>query len=93
MIAFYNEKELEETPAGFSEYDLSWDLRKALLMNETHTARVLFYGEKAPRKSNGLFLTGVLFWKLFIFKKIKVEKREGYTSSLSSKSRTVSGRF
>ena len=54
MIAFYSEKELEETPARFSEYDLSWDLRKALLMNETHTARVFFYGKKAPRRSNGL---------------------------------------
>ena len=42
MIAFYSEKELEETPARFSEYDLSWDLRKALLMNETHTTRVFF---------------------------------------------------
>ena len=26
MIAFYSEKELEETPARFSEYDLSLDV-------------------------------------------------------------------
>ena len=73
MIVFYSKKELEETPARFSEYDLSWDPRKALLMNETHTARVFFYGKKAPRRSNGLFLTGILLWKLFIIKKIKVD--------------------
>ena len=87
IIAFYSEKELEETPAKFAGYDLSWDLWKALLMNETHMARVFFYGKKAPRRSNGLFLTGVLFWKLLIFKKIKVEKREGYTSSLAPRVR------
>ena len=69
MIAFDSEKKLEETPARFSEYDLSWDLGKALLMNETHTARVFFYGKKAPRKSNGLFLTGVLFRKLYFQEK------------------------
>ena len=87
MIAFYSEKKLEEMLVKFSEYDLSGDLRKALLMNETHTTRVFFYGKKAPRKSNGLFQTGVLFWKLIIFKKIKVEKREGYTSSLAPRVR------
>ena len=87
MIAFYSEKKLEEMPAKFSEYDLSEDLRKAVLMNETHTARVIFCGRKAPRKSNCHFLTGVLFWKLFMFKKMKVEKREGYTASLAPRVR------
>ena len=93
MIAFYSEKKLEEMPAKFSEYDLSRDLRKALLMNETHTTRTFFYGKKATRKSNGLFLTGVLFWKLFIFKKTKVEKREGYTSSLAPRVRQFQEAF
>ena len=50
MVAFYSEKELEEIPARFSEYDLSWDLWKALLMNETHTAKVFFYGKKSSQK-------------------------------------------
>ena len=36
MIAFYSEKELEETPAKFAGYDLSGDLRKALQMNESY---------------------------------------------------------
>ena len=63
ITAFYSEKELEEAPARFSEYDLSWDLRKALLMNETHTTRIFFYGKKAPRKSNGLFLTSESNWR------------------------------
>ena len=76
LIAFYSEKKVE-MPAKFSEHDLSGDLRKALLMNGTHTAKVLFYGKKARRKINGLFLTGVLFWKLFIFKKIKVRREKG----------------
>ena len=52
-------------------------------MNETHTAKGFFYGKKAPRRSNGFFPTGILFWKLFIIKKIKVEKREGWTSFLA----------
>ena len=34
MTAFYSQKKLEEMPAKFSQYDLSWDLRKALLMNK-----------------------------------------------------------
>ena len=78
----YSKKELKEIPAKFVGYDLSGDLQKALQMNESHTTKVIFYNEKAPRRSNGLFLTGVQFWK-FSFKKIRVEKREGYTSSLA----------
>ena len=77
MIAFYGEKELEETPAKFSEYNPLWDLRKVLLMNESHTTRVFFNKDKAPRRTNGLFLTGVLFWKLFIFKKQGFKKWKG----------------
>ena len=45
-IAFYSEKDLEEPPARFSKYNHSWDLRKALLMNETHTTRVVFEGKR-----------------------------------------------
>ena len=56
-------------------------------MNEAHTARVFFYGKKAPMRSNGLFLNGILFWKLFIIKKIKVEKRDRYTFSLAPRAR------
>ena len=56
-------------------------------MIKTHTAGVFFYGKKAPRRNNGLLLTGILFWKLFKIKKIKVEKRDGYTSSLAPRVR------
>ena len=61
MIGFYSEKELKKVTAKFARYDLSGNLRNALQMNESNTTRVLFYKEKAPRRSNGLFFTGVLF--------------------------------
>ena len=53
MIAFYSEKKLEDKPAKFSGYDLSWDLRKALLINETHTARVSSTGKRLPGEVMG----------------------------------------
>ena len=53
MIAFYSEKELEETPAKFAGYDLSGDLRKALLTNETHMAKVFSMGKRLPGEIMG----------------------------------------